>query len=87
MQDKEEKVKMMNFSGYKTISRSKMNVLTGEVLWKLISSLYSARFYMLMNFGYAEELLDVSENVSDAVSHFNSVLQGKAIAVFLLWIC
>lgn len=36
---------------------------------------------MLMNFGYAEELLDVSENVSNVVSHFNSVVQGKAIAV------
>lgn len=36
---------------------------------------------MLMNFGYAVELLDVSENVSDVVSHFSSVVQGKAIAV------
>lgn len=35
---------------------------------------------MLTNFGYAEELLGVSENVSD-VSHSSSVLQGKAIAV------
>lgn len=60
-----------------------MNVRTGEVLWKLVSSLYSASFYILMNFGFAEELVDVSENVSDVVSHFSSVLQGKAIAVLL----
>lgn len=33
-----------------------------------------------MNFGYAEELLDVSENVSKVASHFKSVLQEKAIA-------
>lgn len=36
---------------------------------------------MHMNFGYAEELLDVSENVTKVVSHFKSVLRGKAIAV------
>lgn len=72
---------MMNSSEYKTMSRSKIKVLTGKLLRKLVSSLYSARFYMLMNFGYAEELLDVSENVSNVVSHFNFVLQGKATAV------
>lgn len=63
------------------MSRSKVNVLTGEVLWKSVPSLYKIRFYMLTNFGYAEELLDVSEDVSHVVSHFNSVVQGKAIAV------
>lgn len=37
---------------------------------------------MLMNFGYVEKLRDVRQNVSKAVSHLKSVLQGKAIAVW-----
>ena len=81
MQGKKEKVKMMNSSEYKAMSRSKIKVLIVKLLWKLVSSVYGARFYVLMNFGYVEELLDVSENVSKVVSHFKSVLQGKAIAV------
>lgn len=38
-------------------------------------------FHVLINFGYTDELLIVSENVSEVFSHFQSVLQGKAIAV------
>lgn len=72
---------MINSLEHKAMSRSKIKVLVVKLLWKLVSSVYGARFYMLMNFGYAEELLDVSENVSKVVSHFRSVLQGKAIAV------
>lgn len=78
---KKEKFKMMNSSEYKTINRSKIKVLLVKLLWKLLSSLYGDRFYVLMNFGYAGELLDGSESVSIVVSHFESVLQGKAIAV------
>lgn len=81
VQGKKEKVKMIYSLEHKAMSRSKIKVLVVKLLWKLVSSVYGARFYMLMNFGYAEELLDVSENVSKVVSHFRSVLQGKAIAV------
>lgn len=81
VQCKKEKVKMVNSYEYKAMGRSKIKVLIVKLLWKLVSSVYGAGFYMLMNFGYAEELPDVSENVSKVSSHFKPVLQGKAIAV------
>lgn len=69
MQGKKEKVKVIN-PEYKAMSRSKIEVVIVKLLWKLVSSVYGARVYMLMNTGYAEKLLDVRENVSKVVPHF-----------------
>lgn len=59
---------MMN-SEYKAMSRSKIEVVIVKLLWKLVSSVYGARFYVLLNSGYAYELLDVRENVRKVVPH------------------